>query len=99
MAVYSAYSWTPHIPEYALHCIFGGICKNPHGTTTPHGGAPSGLLRGACGGRVRARGWCLEHVLLRCARCPRRRAGLVRPENGRVAMPAELLATPCVYAG
>jgi hypothetical protein len=27
--VYSAYSWTLHIPKYALHCIFGGICKNP----------------------------------------------------------------------
>ena len=26
----SAYSSTLHILEYAVHCIFGGICKNPH---------------------------------------------------------------------
>src|SRR5256885_16126071 len=29
MAVYSAYSWTLHILEYALHGIFGGLGKKP----------------------------------------------------------------------
>jgi hypothetical protein len=34
-ALYSAYSWTPHILEYAVHCIFEGMGKNSQASKNP----------------------------------------------------------------